>query len=40
MHFKFTADNGLKTIEKTTKLYLTLPKNYVTKKHKREPAII
>ena len=39
MHFKFTADNRPKTIEKTTKLYFTLRKNHVTKKHKLEPAI-
>ena len=40
MHFKFTADNRLETIEKATKLYLTLRKNHMTKKHKLEPAII
>ena len=40
MHFKFIADNGLSTIEKTTKLYLTLRKNHMTEKHKLEPAII
>ena len=40
MHFKFTTDNRLKSIEKTTKLYLTLRKNHMTEKHKLEPAII
>ena len=39
MYFKFTADNGLKTIEKTTNLYLTFRENNVIKKHKLEPAI-
>ena len=40
MDFKFTADDGPYTIEKTTELYLTLWKNHTTKKHKLEAAII
>ena len=40
MHFEFTSDNGLYTVgKKFTNLNLTLEENYLTKKHKLEPAI-
>ena len=40
MRFKFTADNELQIIaKKSTNLYLTLGENYMTEKHKLEPAI-
>ena len=38
MHFKFTADNRLKTTEKNTNLYYLYGKN-MTEKRKLEPAI-
>ena len=37
MDFKFTADNGLKTIDKTTQLYLTIREIPMTEKHKLDP---
>ena len=39
MHFKFTADNELLTIEKTTNLYVTLRETYMTEKHKLDTEI-
>ena len=40
MYFKFTSDNGLKTIaKKSTNLYLILGENHMTEKHKLEPTI-
>jgi len=40
MHFKFSSEYGLETIEKkSTNLYLTLGENHMTEKHKLEPTI-